>query len=111
MRSARAAAGDKALARESRALEHVAELEDMDDGAPQWVEVEAAASPSRARGSHRVSASRRRFEVLKRHDGATVNLSYAYYGIVAQQYRSLEGAHEAFLKQSSAVPVGSPKHN
>ena len=37
MRSARAAAADKEKANESRAVEHIAELEDMDDGAPQWV--------------------------------------------------------------------------
>lgn len=37
MRSARAAAADKVAANESRAVEHVAEMEDLDDGAPEWV--------------------------------------------------------------------------
>lgn len=39
MRSARAAAADKAAVRESRAVEHIAELDDLDDGAPEWIEM------------------------------------------------------------------------
>ncbi len=35
MRSARAAAADKVAANESRAVEHVAEFEDLDDEAPE----------------------------------------------------------------------------
>ena len=39
MRSARAAAADKSAINESRSVEHVAEYEELDDGAPEWVEV------------------------------------------------------------------------
>ena len=39
IRSARAAAADKAAVNESRAVEHIAEDEDFDDGAPEWVEL------------------------------------------------------------------------
>ena len=42
MRSARAAAADKVAANESRAVEHVAEFEDLDDEAPEWVAMPAA---------------------------------------------------------------------
>ena len=37
IRSARAAAADKAAVNESRAVEHIAEWEDLDDGAPDWL--------------------------------------------------------------------------
>ena len=49
MRSARAAALDKAEARESRAVEHIAEFEDVDDGAPEWV-------PTTLRGDQNLEA-------------------------------------------------------
>ena len=62
VRSARAAAADKAAVSESRAVEHVAEYEDLDDEAPEWIEVTSESSPSgaapaRSGGKKRSTAS------------------------------------------------------
>ena len=38
---------DKAAASESRAVEHIAEWEDMDDGAPEWLPLSAARGEER----------------------------------------------------------------
>ena len=51
MRSARAAAADKSSLGESRAVEHVAELEDLEDEAPEWVAVTPAAGAQQAGGA------------------------------------------------------------
>ena len=64
MRSARAAAADKVAARESRAVEHIAEHEDLDEEASEWMPLdfevesgEAAATPLPAARAKRRSTS------------------------------------------------------
>ena len=57
MRSARAAARDKAAANESRAVEHIAELEDLDDGAPEWLPIAGDAPPTNAASRKRKCAA------------------------------------------------------
>ena len=64
MRSARAAAADKVAARESRAVEHIAEHEDLDEEASEWMPLdfevesgEAAPTPLPAARAKRRSTS------------------------------------------------------